>query len=321
MCRVAFREFVRSLKFSIFLVFARIASYFSDVRGGWRIISLIQKFEPAVWPPKIISRNGIRWRIAYAKDHVSRALVYRGTYEMEATRWVKKVLRPGSVCLDIGANSGYYSMLFGKIVGKTGRVIAFEPSPDFLTRLRNHVDLNGLNNVVSFQKGLSDETGTLELIQGGCNATFFSGRLNDENSQAKFADEHHRQHYEVRKYSVPISTIDTELKNLGIDRVDLIKMDIEGFEQKCIRGGLNTIERFRPYLLVEYSPVLGGGLRRTLKEVLGALESLNYRFMRDDYPTAPLTLSELEETENRQPIFGGACNICCLPALDISKST
>ncbi len=179
----------------------------------------------------------------------SRLELLFNTYEPETTAFLRRVIRPGMVVLDVGANVGYYTRLFANSVGPDGLVIAVEPHPEtFLLLERN---LRGYPNVKCLQLAAGESEAIMELIDAnvlvdGASLTFqrerrefFLNTLRDELSPRV------KKQIPVRKFTVHVRPLDSVLAELGIDRVHVMKMDIEGAECLALRGMsriLRTIE-------------------------------------------------------------------------------
>ncbi|HKO97124.1 MAG TPA: FkbM family methyltransferase [Pyrinomonadaceae bacterium] len=142
----------------------------------------------------------------------------------------KQSLGPGGVALDIGANVGCYSMLFGQWVGQAGRVFAFEPAPETFAGLKEHIRLNQLDGVISpIEAAVSDQSEKADFLlneHGGMSRLAASA---DDASQAMT----------VR---VPTITVDDFCARENI-APDLIKIDVEGFELMVLRGARETIKK------------------------------------------------------------------------------
>lgn len=157
----------------------------------------------------------------------------------------KACLQPGGVVLDIGANAGNYSLLFGRCVGPAGKVFAFEPAPEAFAGLVRHVQLNALDTVVfPAQAAVSDQTGESYFIANGFQG---GNRLLglEEKRPAKNA------------LRVPCVTVDAFCAAKKIVP-DFIKIDVEGFELAVLRGARQTIQSARKNsaLFVELHPGL-----------------------------------------------------------------
>jgi FkbM family methyltransferase len=141
--------------------------------------------------------------------------------------------KEGDIVLDCGAAFGDVSLQFADRVGETGHVYCFEPYHRFLKVYHENMRMNEelASRVSLIKKGVwhvSDET--LSFIEGG------GGSRIDESNQATF--------------KITTSTIDDTVASLNLQRVDFIKMDIEGAELNALRGAISTVKRFRPKLAI-----------------------------------------------------------------------
>ena len=80
------------------------------------------------------------------------------------TKIVENIIKNGNIVIDVGAHMGYYSLLFAKLVGKNGKIFAFEPDPKNFSRVQKNVKLNNYMNIVLTQKAVSDRTGDEKLF-------------------------------------------------------------------------------------------------------------------------------------------------------------
>lgn len=97
-----------------------------------------------------------------SKDSLGLSL--KGVHEEFETELVKRMIKRGDVVLDIGANIGYYTLIFAKIVGEDGKVFAFEPDPTNFALLKRNVEINGYKNILLVQKAVSNKSGKLNYI-------------------------------------------------------------------------------------------------------------------------------------------------------------
>lgn len=193
-------------------------------------------------PVKIVERDG-NWVVAQIGESVWRLdttqyldgqLLETGLFEPASTRWVRNQIKPGMVIADVGANFGYYTLLLSRLAGAQGRVLAFEPSSGFRARLERHVRENGCENVSISDQALSDASGTGELYVGGSTGSFLA--LEGRTPQ-----------------TVGRITFDSFVKERGLTRLDFVKVDIDGHEPKFIAGAAESLRRFKPTLLMEFS--------------------------------------------------------------------
>lgn len=141
---------------------------------------------------------------------------------------VKERLRPGSTFVDAGANIGFFTVLAARLVGQAGRVVAIEMMPDTVSRLRAHLALNRLTNVVVLDHALSNSSGEKVV------ATVPEGKYGRATITRTGDGE--------RKVTVVTGTLDELLADTSAP-IDLIKMDLEGAETPALEGASKVLER------------------------------------------------------------------------------
>jgi FkbM family methyltransferase len=159
-------------------------------------------------------------------------------FEPDEVALVKHYVQPGDVVIDVGANIGYYTLLFAQLVGIEGWVFAFEPEPDNFTILQQNIQLNQYHNISLVQKALSAENKTTKLFL--CNENKGMHRLYPSVCCAE-------------NINVNSVRLDDELPS-WVQHVNFIKMDIEGAEYLALLGMQDLIRHYKPYLLTEFSP-------------------------------------------------------------------
>ena len=152
-------------------------------------------------------------------DHTQAFPFVFGVWEPGVERLVRELLAPGDVAIDVGANVGYYTLLMARAVGPRGKVLAFEPSPVTFERLRENVEMNGLDNVELFRLGASDHRGTVGLSGG-------SIRNQGRSSMVRGDAEH----------QVEVAPLDEQIPEDLWPRVRLVKIDVEGAEPAVLAG-------------------------------------------------------------------------------------
>ena len=182
--------------------------------------------------------SGIRVRvndIYYVLTCTSDLLEITREYEKEVFDELFRILRPGSIFIDVGTHIGRYSFPVARFVGKDGIVVAIEPDPVSFRALLMGVELNGLRNVLALNVALGDREGKAALCQKFVTAT---SSIIEFNGCRGFVE-------------VPLRRLDSIVEGLGLKRVDVIKIDAEGAEVQVLKGGVKTIIRFRPFIVVE----------------------------------------------------------------------
>jgi FkbM family methyltransferase len=205
------------------------------------------------------------WWLAYG-DAMGMHILLHDNFEQGEQGFLQQFIRPGMAILDIGAHHGLYSLLASKKVSPGGHVIAFEPSPRELRRLRRHLSLNRRRNVQvePLALGNTEETRELYVVLGqetGCNSL----------RQPAISDP-------VKKVRVPVTTIDRYIQRTGIQRVDFVKLDVEGAELEVLKGGSRLLSDFKPAILCELADVRTGPWGYRSMEIYEFLAALGYRW-------------------------------------------
>jgi len=224
------------------------------------------------------------------RNEMLRALYVSGLYEPNSLLLLADALTPSSVFVDVGANIGLYTLFAASLIGNGGKVMAIEASSREFKRLTDNITLNGLKNIRARHVALYDRPGTVEISiadeQHGGHNTLAQAFVYD--SVAKIMTE-----------TVVAETLDRLVESERLDRVDLIKLDIEGGELKALKGARETLKRFQPVLLIEVIErglALNGG---SVAELEAELVALGYRFWQiDDVTAARRPLSSLAEAQS-----------------------
>lgn len=171
---------------------------------------------------------------------IGSGMLRRGAYQPHLTGLLSRLLAPGMTFVDVGANIGYFSVLAARLVGETGLVVAIEPGERNCVLLHRSATRHRLRNVRLHPYALSDRRETLVYLAQGSNGTITDlGDGDDWPSGGRL---------------VPAAPLDELVA--GLDRVDVIKIDVEGAESRVLRGAAATLERHRPVVVSEFSPLL-----------------------------------------------------------------
>lgn len=189
-------------------------------------------------------------------------------HEEETTALFKKIVRPGDVVLDLGANIGYFTILAAKLVGPSGKVFSFEPEPTNFRYLTKNIELNRHTNAFAFQKAISDRPGKTQLFV----CSYDSGHHTINQYEGIEAYRRGRKS-EMRSIDIDTVTVDDFLKD-KTDHVDIIKMDVEGAEALALAGMRETLGRNRSIkVFLEFFPLLmkqmGSSPEAYVKSLLG----------------------------------------------------
>jgi len=164
------------------------------------------------------------------------------------TKIVKKVVKTDDVVLDLGANIGYFTILFAKLVGNNGKVIAFEPEFKNFQILKKNIAENGFHNVIAENKAVSEKNGTTVLYTGTKSSG--ANRIYEPKKAQEWREKGKQQ--EFLKNEIETVSIDEFLNNKKIENVDFIKMDIEGGEFFALKGMKNVLKNPNLKIFMEW---------------------------------------------------------------------
>jgi FkbM family methyltransferase len=183
-----------------------------------------------------------RWRLSgSAFAHLFKATTQQHHRALAST--IARLVPPAAVVFDVGAHAGQFTKLFARAAAQ-GRVYAVEPGSYARAILRTVVWLRGLSNVavLPLALGAVSGLGTLTLpIKGRGSLGFGLAHLGKPGDRWPA----------VAQELVALTTLDAVVATLGLDRLDFIKADIEGWEVRLLHGGADTLRRFRPCLMLE----------------------------------------------------------------------
>lgn len=181
-----------------------------------------------------------------------------GTYELPKAIRFFKSLKQGMVVYDIGANAGYYSLLASRAVGESGRIFAFEPVKENMAFLQRHAELNSAKNIVRVEAAVADREATEYFKPGTSGTGSGHGRLSPEGAVA-----------------VRVTSLDAFVFSGGNPPPDCIKIDVEGAEERLLKGALKVLKLHKPVIfLAAHSSPLSLSCCALLREAGYRLESL-----------------------------------------------
>lgn len=199
--------------------------------GKYKVISEMFKVVRRITTPEYFEVFGNKLYIHKSDDM---NLVIQENYEKETTDMIIKELRKDDIVVDCGANIGYFSLFMAELVGKNGKVIAFEPDPSNFKLLKHNIKVNNYENIIPMPFAVSDKLG--------------STNLKLESTVAHYLTE------EKTKDSIQVDaiTLDSYFENYQ-KKIRLVKMDVEGYESEIINGMRNMIKNNDLRLVVEFS--------------------------------------------------------------------
>ncbi|WP_019504092.1 FkbM family methyltransferase [Pleurocapsa sp. PCC 7319] len=239
--------------------------------------------------PVVVSTkdNLCMFEIRDCREYSQQSLYFLGYYELRETLLFKKLLRPGDTFVDIGANLGYFSVLAAHHVSPSGSIISFEPSSYLSEYLQQNVkNLNNSNLTImtkleklacSDENGYAVMRGTLKRNSGLGSIMPITNKSEDFGSE-----------------KVKTTKFDDYYLQSNLDKIRLIKIDVEGAELKVLKGMKNILkQRVVEYIIVEVSDARLQITGNSSAELLTLLRDCGYHLSRIGlFGTKPLKVNE-----------------------------
>jgi FkbM family methyltransferase len=215
----------------------------------------------------VVRLESYRWRLSGSfAAHMFKATTQQHHRALAST--IARLVPPAAVVFDVGAHAGQYTKLFAQ-TALAGRVYAFEPGSYARAILRTVVWLHRLANVTVVPMALGAVSGVETLsVPLKRRGSYGFGLSHLGTPQKRWPA--------VAQELVAVTTIDTVAAALALDRLDLIKADIEGWELSLLHGAQNTLQRFRPHLLIELAAAHLARAGDTLDDAFSFLTGLGY---------------------------------------------
>lgn len=171
--------------------------------------------------------------------------------------------------MDIGANQGEFALLAASIL-KEGRVICFEPQPDMFEHLRKNADFNRFDNMTILNLGLGDQKGTLPIY------------TNVQHDDVNFNGFHEGLYtlYKTDHRDTCVGEVEIDIFDnidLNLNRLDYLKIDVEGAELFALKGAKVALQRFKPKIIIEFNEETFLSAGYNTKELIQFLEAAGYR--------------------------------------------
>ena len=233
---------------------------------GTRYLGFWSRFipNPALYPfhsIRKVSRGGIN----YSLD-LSCMMQWYVYWDFKARDREKlySLAKPGDVIFDVGTNIGETLLNFARLTGEKGYVYGFEPDDENYANVQKNISLNRFNNVHVFKKAVSDKIETVKL--------FVVEPHNRGMNRILEPEEQHGESF----VTLEATTLDAIVREQPVNRLDLVKIDIEGYEMHALRGAKETLTRFHPKLFIEvgYTRLLSH--KTSPNELVRYLEGLGY---------------------------------------------
>ncbi len=221
---------------------------------------------------EVICRRSALWWNLDLREGIDLSIYLFHQFDRSTSAAIHAVLFSGATVLDIGANCGAYALPMAKKVGAQGRVYAIEPTDWAFDRLMKNKSLNVelAESLVPLKMFLSDSTAAFpQEIYSSWNL------LKSNTHPIHGGDLKSAQNAECM-------TLDQLVDRLKLTRLDFVKLDVDGFESKVIRGGIKSLVRFKPKLLIEITPYTLEEQGDSLEGILLLLKEAGYRLMSEN---------------------------------------
>jgi FkbM family methyltransferase len=205
-------------------------------------------------------------------EHIGSQIFWRGAYSGDELTLLDRILRPDMTFLDVGANQGEFSVFAAPRLS-AGRIISLEPVSFLFERLQRNVTANGFRNVTTLQRGLSDRDAVVGIYM--VRSRFTDGSLNEGlPSTVRFVDAEN----EIEQ--IRVIPLDSLVADLNINRLDVMKVDVEGAEMRVLLGAAESIYRFRPVILLEINDETCRSAGYRAEDLIDYVEKMGYRIER-----------------------------------------
>jgi len=198
-------------------------------------------------------------------SYMGGSLYWSGYHHINESLYLKKILNSNMNFIDIGANQGEFSVLACSII-KNGKVISFEPVNELNNLLTENIELNNFKNIEINNFGLSDNEGLLPIYNSSSSTNNNEGlsSLYKSDSRSNFV-----QNVQLKKFD--------DIYFEKLDRLDFIKIDIEGAELYALKGMVKSIKKFKPIILIEVCEEMFVSAGYSLNDMITFLSDLNYK--------------------------------------------
>jgi FkbM family methyltransferase len=217
----------------------------------------------------IFRRGGLNWELDL-RQGIDFAIFLQGGFEPGTLRDYCRNVKPGSTVLDIGANIGAHTLPLARLAGVGGRVIAFEPTDYAFRKLERNLALNPAI-ALRVQAVQALLVGTASGDKPAAIPSSWS--LEDEGDVEIHPD--HGGRYQPLSGAESVR-LDDWVTAAGLEKVDFIKMDVDGYEVGVLEGAMETLAKWHPTMMMEFAPYIFAERGRSFGEVLSILRSLNY---------------------------------------------
>ena len=201
------------------------------------------------------------------KNFIDSCIFYTGDYEPNLKMHYKKLIKPNDVVLDVGANIGFHSLYFAELTGPLGKVISFEPILINFKAFQNNIALNNFPQIIANNIALGNENSLMDIHL----------EIDDQNPGA-----FNLLAPGIKNHTIKCEKGDDFLNRIGINKVNFIKIDVEGYEYEVMKGLKSTITSYRPIINFEYDKIYQSKNNEDESNIFKFLLAMNYTFFKID---------------------------------------
>jgi FkbM family methyltransferase len=233
-----------------------------------------------------VRRRGLMWSLDLSEG-IDFSIYLLGAFERSTAITLEKLVKPGDVVFDIGANIGAHTLGLARSVGSAGRVFAFEPTDFAFDKLQRNLALNPELQARTYPRQVLLAAAPAEDAP---NEIFASWPLVKDSS----VHPKHRGRL-VTARNATVDTLDRVVARECIDRLNVIKIDVDGHELPVLQGGLAVLTKFRPILVMEISPYVHAEEHNSFPALVALLRDAGYTIQHaSTWAPLPLIESQLE---------------------------
>ena len=216
----------------------------------------------------VCARRGINWHLNL-NEGIDLSIYLLGGFEVDTLNRYQKMINPGDIVLDIGANIGAHTLPLAALVGNTGKVYSFEPTKYAFSKQIRNIDLNPelKNRIAACQIMLTANPAALP------NEIYSSWPLDDvENLHEKHLGKL------MSTQDAEAQRLDDFVDKLGITKVAFIKLDVDGNELDVLKGAVKTIHTSKPKVMLELAPYVFENRPEDFDDILDIFWNQGYQF-------------------------------------------
>ncbi|MEW6772890.1 MAG: FkbM family methyltransferase [Bacteroidota bacterium] len=248
---------------------AKITRQLYILPGGYYVYKIMSKiFPPSQTSDIKIIETPFHFKIKVdLSKYLGFSIFWRGAHDWSTIFVLKNFVEKDDIIFDIGANIGEYTLYAASLVNSNGKVYSFEPVQSMFYTLKQNVDLNShlRNKIICVNKGLGNKKVILPIYdeQNNINEGLFSIHQKNFIHSKKIQD-------------IEIDTLDNFVNENYLDRIDFIKIDVEGHELYVLQGGIDAIKKFHPKLMIEMSEKNFNAAGYSKIDIFKLLEDMGY---------------------------------------------